>query len=214
MPRAAKSAVPEDGLTREERTRREITRVTRVLIDRYGFEKLTLDDIAAELGKKKSFLYYYYPDKEAILAATVEAELVDIRRCIDEALPQDVSGLEKVRAYVLLTHHESQRRLPLMEKVRKEIFLGHHDTVGFLFETSSRLIRSNLSRLEILLHEGTEDGSIRPLEDEEITALAHFILLMLQGLEFSYILGEPCENADRDIRIAFNTVEHGLGTRG
>jgi AcrR family transcriptional regulator len=201
---------PTGGFTREERTRREILVATRALVERYGFAKLTLDDIAGALGKKKSFLYYYYSDKEAILAAAIEAESLDMQREVDKALAKESSGLAKVRTYILVCHQEIQKRLPILTQLRGEIQAKNRDTLGLLLEKSKELMKMDMPLLKELLGEGAHDGSMRPFDEREIEALAHFISLALHGIEYDYILEDADERFEENLRIALGTLEHGI----
>jgi len=209
---AVKRSVPEDGLTREERTRGEILAATLSLVERYGFAKLTLDDIAGALGKKKSFLYYYYPDKEAILAATVEASTREIRKIVSESISKEKTGLAKIQAYILLCHKEIQKRLPIIIQLRNEIRAKNHETLGILLEKSNELVKMNLPIMEDLLREGGRDGSLNPFGEVEIAAIARFISLLLHGIEYDYVLGDADMNFERDLRIALGVLEHGIAS--
>jgi AcrR family transcriptional regulator len=44
------------------------------LLAKNGFAKTTLDDIASALGMKKSSLYYYYQNKDALLQDVIDRE--------------------------------------------------------------------------------------------------------------------------------------------
>jgi AcrR family transcriptional regulator len=209
---AVKRSVPEDGPTREERTRGEILAATLSLVERYGFAKLTLDDIAGALGKKKSFLYYYYPDKEAILAATVDASTREIQKILSESISKEKTGLAKIQAYILLCHQEIQKRLPIIIQLRNEIRAKNRETLGILLEKSNELVRMNLPIMEDLLREGGRDGSLIPFGEVEITAIARFISLLLHGIEYDYILGDADASFERDLRIALGVLEHGIAS--
>jgi len=211
MPKQATKAG--DGLTREERTRREILVATRALVERYGFAKLTLDDIAGALGKKKSFLYYYYSDKEAILAAAIEAETVEMQKEVDKALAKDSTGLAKIRTYILVCHQEIQKRLPIITQLRGEIRAKNRDTLGILLEKSKELMKMDLPLLNALMEEGVRDGSMRSFDAREIEAMAHFISLALHGIEYDYILEDADEHFEENLRIALGVMEHGIAAR-
>ena len=50
-----------------------------------GYHATTLDDIATRLGVRKTALYHYFPDKEAILYACHRESLVELDRILAEA---------------------------------------------------------------------------------------------------------------------------------
>ncbi len=47
----------------------------RELFVTYGFQKTTLEDIAAKIGLRKNSLYYYFPDKETLFKELIEDEV-------------------------------------------------------------------------------------------------------------------------------------------
>jgi AcrR family transcriptional regulator len=207
---ATRKATLPDGLTREERTRKEILAATRTLIELHGFAKLTLDDIAGSLGKRKSFLYYYYPDKEAILAAAIEAESQEMQRVVDMELAKAKHGLAKIHTYILVCHQEVLKRAPLLKHLRNEIQVKNHSTLGLVLEKSSEMMKMDLPLITEILREGVRDGSIRKFSAKEIDAMAHFVTLTLHGIEYGYILGDVDAQFEVRLRIALTILEHGI----
>lgn len=207
---ATRKAAPTDGLTREERTRKEILAATRTLIERHGFAKLTLDDIAGALGKRKSFLYYYYPDKDAILAAAIEAESQEMQRVVDHELTKVRSGLARIQTYILVCHQEILKRAPLTVHLRNEIQAKNHNALGLVLKKANEIMKMDLPLIEELLREGIRDGSIRKLSAKEIDAMAHFVTLTLHGIEYDYILGDVDALFEARLRIALSVLEHGI----
>jgi AcrR family transcriptional regulator len=211
MPKTArKRPAPDDGLTREERTRREIVAATRALVERHGFVKVTLEDIAGALGKKKSFLYYYWPDKEAILAAMVEQESVEIDAAILAVLERESSGKDKIGRYILQCHQEITKRLPLISHLRKEIQAKEHGSFALLLEQSRRFLHKDIPMLEAILREGVRDKSLRKLSGTEIEAIANFTAMALHGIEYNYVMGAADERVEEYLVVAIRTLEKGI----
>ncbi len=68
----------------------------------YGFSKVTMDEIAADVGLGKASLYYYFPTKEGLFVEVIKEEknqfLSDIQQMIDsKSSPSDM-----IRKYALL----------------------------------------------------------------------------------------------------------------
>jgi AcrR family transcriptional regulator len=211
MPKIArKRPAPDDGLTREERTRREIVSATRDLVERHGFVKVTLEDIAGALGKKKSFLYYYWPDKEAILSAMVEQESVEIDAAIRVVLEREPSGKDKIGRYILQCHQEIKKRLPLISHLRKEIQAKEHGSFAILLEQSRKFLHKDIPMLEELLREGVRDKSLRKLSGTEIEAIANFTAMALHGIEYNYVMGAAADRVDEYLVVAIRTLEQGI----
>jgi len=62
---------------RDENVLRDILSAARVLFERQGLRKTTMDDIASRIGKCKGALYYYFASKDEIFEAVVEQEMTE-----------------------------------------------------------------------------------------------------------------------------------------
>ena len=67
-----------------------------------GFSKVTMDDIARDLGMSKKTLYKFFPDKRTLLHQVVELSLVDLRTGLESRL-RDSSKPFPVRLQGILT---------------------------------------------------------------------------------------------------------------
>jgi TetR/AcrR family transcriptional regulator len=67
----------------------------------YGIEKTTMQDIADDLNMAKGSIYYYFPDKENLYKAVIEAEHSEFLRKIEADLKKITSPQEALKKYVL-----------------------------------------------------------------------------------------------------------------
>ena len=67
-----------------------------------GYHATTLDDIARHIGVRKTALYHYFPDKEAILYECHRESLNEIRRVMKEAMKLE-TATERL-GYVIREH--------------------------------------------------------------------------------------------------------------
>jgi AcrR family transcriptional regulator len=68
----------------------------------YGYSSLTMDDLATELGMSKKTLYVYFPGKETIIRAALDAFAVEVRADADKLLADPALGFaEKLRGFAL-----------------------------------------------------------------------------------------------------------------
>ena len=72
--------------------------VNRLLAEK-GFEAMTVDEVAAEVGIAKASLYKHFPSKEDLAAAAM-AHLMDKAIAFVKATPAELGALEKLRATV------------------------------------------------------------------------------------------------------------------
>lgn len=69
------------------------------LLAKNGFAKTTLEDIANALGMKKSSLYYYYENKEALLQDVINREQTHFCSMLNTAIKYRKSLAEKLIYY-------------------------------------------------------------------------------------------------------------------
>jgi AcrR family transcriptional regulator len=69
---------------KRERRREEILHAALRAFRRSGYHRTTLDDIARRLGVRKTALYHYFPDKEAILYECHRESLAELDRIVAE----------------------------------------------------------------------------------------------------------------------------------
>lgn len=65
------------------RRRQEIIHAALESVRANGYHATTLDDIAARLGVRKTALYHYFPDKDAILLACHRESLAELDRIVE-----------------------------------------------------------------------------------------------------------------------------------
>lgn len=96
------------ALEREDR-KSQILEAARRCLSRYGFEKMTMDDVGREVGLNKASLYYYYKNKDAIVTDVLTSEAsqyIDALR----AKVESVDGCSKrIQIYLVERFRISQR---------------------------------------------------------------------------------------------------------
>ena len=86
-----------------------------------GYDGTSLDDLARELGIRKQTILYWFPSKEALLAAVVD-------RCADEVTGRLVRGLEGAE--------DGFGRVEAMVRAMFRLAARHPSMLGFLREVT------------------------------------------------------------------------------
>ena len=66
----------------------QILKAAKELFTKYGFKKVSMDEIASETGVTKKTVYSYFSSKEELLKDVIKEELQSIRKIIDKAEKQ------------------------------------------------------------------------------------------------------------------------------
>ncbi len=90
-------------LEKRQRRRAEILHAAMRSFRQKGYHQTTLDDIAQQLNVRKTALYHYFPDKEAILYECHRMSLAEVERLLQEARTECAGAAEQLR-YVIREH--------------------------------------------------------------------------------------------------------------
>lgn len=162
-----------------DRTEQAILEVAGELFDRKGFNQTSLRNIADAVGVARSSLYYYFDNREQILAAGIDT-LTTARNELNAA----IGAME----------HDPRARLDALMIGLGELISSHpvwirvlmRDETALPDDARERDVASRLEYFELLagtLREGMDRGHFRP-RDEHATALT--IIAALTGLQGQY----------------------------
>lgn len=168
-----------------------------------GFEKMTTTRVAERAGTSVGTLYQYYPSKEALLVAVVEAKMARIDRALSTIfdLPAKTALGEKVRVMITALLAEKRNRPRLnAELARQTPRLEQLRLIGRTLDRAHGMVRALLEA-----HRDETD-----VTDADLAAwlVVHAVNGMIDGA----LLGAPKRLADP--RLADAIVTHVLGAIG
>jgi len=118
-----------------------IQSVNRLLAEK-GFEAMTVDEVAADVGIAKASLYKHFPSKEDLAAAAMVSVMRRVQAFLD-ALPMQLPAIEKLRTVVQWTMNlklmGEMPVLPSQNSSLRATLLANHDYVDGLVDVSDRL---------------------------------------------------------------------------
>ncbi|MFI5251608.1 MAG: TetR/AcrR family transcriptional regulator [Bacteroidota bacterium] len=77
-----------------------ILEAARGLFAHYGYTKVTMEEVADEVGVVKGSIYYYFPTKEQLFHAVISNEQEIFLTKIAQLLAEEKSAKDKIRVYV------------------------------------------------------------------------------------------------------------------
>lgn len=152
---------PRSRHVRDKRRRRraEILSAALRAFREHGYHATTLEHIGRRLGVRKTALYHYFPDKEAILYACHRESLTQVHRHVAEARASHVSARDRL-AHVIREH------VRVMTDTLEGSTLAFEVTA--LAPTHQAEVIASRDRYERALREiierGIADGEFRPLD--------------------------------------------------
>lgn len=115
--------------------------VNRLLAEK-GFEAMTVDEVAAQVGIAKASLYKHFPSKEDLAAAAM-VRVMNRARAFIEALPQDATPMVNLRAVVRWVLQVKlagdMPSLPSQNSTLRATLIANKDYMDGLMDVSDRL---------------------------------------------------------------------------
>ena len=177
----------------------------------YGYSKVTMDEIAEDIGMAKASLYYYFPTKEAIFRSVVQHEQEEFLAQAHTTLQQKNTTEIKLLEYV-------QLRLKLTERLNNLSHFhqqGWHDVKPIFKDLFAAFAEHEIRCVTQILLEGKKSGEFH-VEHPQRTAL--MILHALQGLHLRFFRDYDQHSINESDRAIFeqealcfvNTLLHGI----
>ena len=113
--------------TRAARTRATEDRILAVALDSFGtkgFDSVSLDDLASELGITKQAILYHWPSKRVLLDAVIDRAALELIIEFDGALSEDGWGWSRVESVVRRIFRVAMRRPELLGFIREISRIG------------------------------------------------------------------------------------------
>jgi AcrR family transcriptional regulator len=163
----------------------------------YGYTKTSLDDIANSIGIKKSSLYYYYKNKEAIFREVIETEVNRFQQIIREKLDSEKTARGKL---ILLFKtklkflREKHKTLDLSVQAMLEV----QPIIEKLFQ---EFRRRDIDFLKTIIQQGIANGEFREIDAERV---AEVVRMMMDSLRFREMRSS---NVRTSANIDYNKIE-------
>jgi AcrR family transcriptional regulator len=188
-----------NGGIRRELLAAEVLDKAAALFGRQGFAATSLKDVADAVGLQRSSIYYYYPNKDALLQELVQGVTLPVTRIFRdvaaERLPP-LAALREVVRRIVLWVADPRTHFRLMDRSEAEL----PEAIG---KTHREAKRQVLAEMMKLVNAAVESGEARAT-DSQVSALA--IIGMAMWTAWWYQPGQPRSLAEIAEEIADNAV--------
>jgi AcrR family transcriptional regulator len=134
-----------------------------------GFHKTSVARIAARAGVAIGNLHYHFGSRGALLRELMASLMTDLMSRLHAADAQDSADFFDRQRAALLIYLDYLRANPAYVRLADEIKL--HDP-----DLYRRAVAGWVERMVARIRTGIEQGTLRPMDDAEIEAQAHFLL--------------------------------------
>jgi TetR/AcrR family transcriptional regulator, transcriptional repressor for nem operon len=174
------------GRGTEEGTRARLIAEAQAMVRRRGYTGFSYADLAEAIGIRKASIHHYFPTKEDLGAALIEAYRERYDTALATIWEASESGLARVKAYTGLYRDGLSHDLGCLCGVmacERDILPGR------LREAIARFFEAHLLWLERALDAGIRSGTVTPNLDP--ASQARLVLSSLQGaLMLGHLSGE------------------------
>ncbi|OPY49443.1 MAG: DNA-binding transcriptional repressor FabR [Methanosaeta sp. PtaU1.Bin060] len=156
-----------------------------------GYDNVSMDDIASEIGLNKATLYLYFKNKESLFFAVVLRGALILNAMIKERIKKCNSGMEIIDA-IGITYFDFVEKHPDYSRAylyfRSDRFSIENN--GDLCDDAKRVLELRNEEFAIVckaIESGMEEGMIRPdLDPIEVTVFLTLILKTLTEMRPSF----------------------------
>jgi AcrR family transcriptional regulator len=153
-------------------------------LGRYGFEKTTMSEIAADVHLSKASLYYYFHDKESLWSAVLTKEQEEFFRLMAGRM-HEIRDPEKMIVEFVTLRHEYFTTFLNLTKFRFSDFYQIHPHFGEMIDI---LRRRETEQVTEILNRGKKTGVFKIKKPEET---ARLFLEIIHGLRMIVIRNRP-----------------------
>ncbi len=170
--------VMEAIISKDDVVLKEIINGARLLFEKFGLKKTTMEDIAKEVGKGKSSLYYYFPSKYEIFEAVVDQEMSELFSLAQRAVDKAPSAKEKLKAYTKVRLSKLNKLGNLSQVVKNDLM----DNMSVVMNIKRRHEIQQVNMIKKIISEGVERGEFKKIDHEDIGLLAFLFAATFRGI--------------------------------
>jgi AcrR family transcriptional regulator len=174
----------------------QIIHAARYLFQAQGLHKVTMDDVAREIGKGRSSLYYYYKNKEELIEAAVVAEMQEILAGMSTAINAVDTFEDKIRAYCTARLKISLNKRAfssMLDNVTTADEFKHYKSVRNTIYARFQKMEAPL--VKEILQSGISNGFLRDMDANEQNTIVFIILSTTLGLKKEMMINKRISDA-------------------
>jgi len=177
-----------------------------LIFSQNGYEKTSMNQIAAAVEMAKSSLYYYFESKNEIFKKVVEYEANELNGKISQALENQSNPLDKIRIYVLSRLHYFMNYPNLYKALKSERL----QSIDFIKDFRHSYYQNEIEQFKTIIDEGVTTN-LFSIYDSELAATA--IITAIKGMETPLFINNLARNVETTVRDAVSIILYGIVKR-
>jgi len=168
----------EEVISKDDVVLKEIISGARTLFEKFGLKKTTMEDIAKEVGKGKSSLYYYFPSKYEIFEAVVDQEITELFSLAQKAVDKAPTAKEKLKAYSKVRLSKINKMGNLSQVVRNDLM----DNMSVIMNIKKKHEINQVNMIKGIISAGIEKGEFKKINEDEVCLMAYLFAATFRGI--------------------------------
>ena len=169
-----------------------------------GFSKVTVDEIASQLGISKKTLYKSYPSKEELLRASLHSMMRSAGWELERIVSSEKPLVEKLALAMMLVGH-------YVSNVRRESVVDMQRFAPTIWKELEKFRQEHIvSRLVTLVAQAKAENILRPEVNEEV--VIQMLINSIQGIVNPEILTTHSFSAEQAVRSILTVIFQGALT--
>ena len=187
-------------------TKTEILEAAEKVFQKWGLNKITMEDIAEASGRCKGSLYYYYKDKEEIMKILVSGYIKEIIEKSENEMNKQSANNDKLKAYFITINSELKKYVNLYD-----IFRGEIKGYPKLIDDSKQKFSAATAKLikEVLIN-GMSTGEFRSFDKSTIDIICYSIISFMSNLGMELTVENKKFNIKQRIDVFIEILFNGL----
>lgn len=182
--------------------------VAQKLIQQYGLNKTTMEDIAKAAGKGKSTLYYYFKSKEEIFDEVVKREMDDFFQVVKMAVDKEDNALGKLRTYITVKIKTITNKVNLYQIVKAGLL--EPQLFDLYKKYRNRYDKEEAGLISSILTNGIETGAFSLPDKNDLKVLVEVLVSCVRGIEYDIIARDKFSTLSKRADFLVSIVAKGL----
>lgn len=187
--------------------REDILNGARDLFQRFGFKKTTMEDIARQIGKSKSALYYYYKTKEEIFEAVVLRDMDCQRDLALNVIAEVESAKDKFCLFFTSILQDVRRKANQFSLFRNDFFENPHLIINIAKQREEEV--SELIKNLLIL--GISRGEVKMMSAAEMEVWAKMVNITMRAIGSKLFLDEAFDHMEEHLPFMAEAIFCGVG---
>ena len=169
---------------------------------KYGFKKVTMDDISKAIGKSRTSIYYYYKNREEVFQAVLNSLVKEVIFEIGNAVEQQETLEEKIRAFCLTKIKTSESKTPFFTAVEAGMNAEEKSRHSQVMEVvHQHLMAGEKIILEKAISQSIHTKEIRPLTSEELDTIIFILQSSIRGVKREMLFKNSFDGLNATVEV-------------